>query len=261
MNSQVLDYSSHGESRFWKWLRRHRRLLGTAAGVVLLLAIVGYANRQWLGDVWGQWRHLRLQDRISHQFLPAGTVIFTEDPARIATVSSMAGYRQKADFDGKPYAAGVLLPWERVYAWADFPARDPMTGSIDGVQLDDTFGYLRTSAGGKAWIVHLDQVNPFLSASGKRRAAFTQGSVTPVGWTPGSRGIWVSTMSLQIELEPADRLTFFAPQPDPSDAARILVPYEINGVAGVLYGVVQDTGHVVFSVHSGPARLVKWNDP
>jgi hypothetical protein len=251
----VLSYA-HPRRGFLNWLRAHRRAVLGISLVVLTLITLAIAIAPWIAPCAAQAAHLRQQYRISHQVLPVGTVIFTEDPARIAKLASLPDYRQKLDPSGHPYAAGLPVAWERVWSYSNFPAHD--FSGLGNFQVDDTFGYLRTSPGGIAWIVHLDQVNPY-AAGPNRKASFTQGSIAPVDWTPGARGFSVSFMSDQILLQPADLLTLFAPQPDPADASRINFTYEINGAPGMIDAVVTDRGYVQMSFRNGPAKLVKWN--
>jgi hypothetical protein len=238
--------------------KRRRRIIVLA--ILLLIAI--FAAKiifRLLQPYWLQAVYLRHQNHIAHQVLPAGTVIYTEDPARIAALRTLPDYRDKHLMFPPTY--DFLPPaWERAYSSETFPARDPGSTQDALFQVDDNFGYTRTSSGGKPWIVRLDQVNPWKGANGRRMVGLTQGAFAPVGWTPGTRAIDVSYMSRQILLNPDDRITLFAPQPDPTVPSRINVPYELNGQSGVLKATVTDNGYVDFTNDSGPATVVKWND-
>jgi hypothetical protein len=237
--------------------KRRRRII--ALTILLLLSILAaklifiVVQPYWLQAI-----YLRHQSRIAHQLLPPGTVIYTEDPTRIAALSNLPGYRDKhlqfpSTYDFLPPA------WERAYNSETFPARDPGSTQNALFQVDDNFGYLRTSSGGKPWIVRLDQVNPWKVAGGRRMVSITQGAFAPVGWTPGARAVDVSYMSRQVLLAPEDRITLFAPQPDPTDASRVNIPYELNGQSGVLKAALTDKGYVEFSNDTGPANVVKWD--
>jgi hypothetical protein len=83
----------------------------------------------------------------------------------------------------------------------------------------------------------------------------TQGAFGYVGLKPGQRGRSATYMSNQVLLGKGDVLTLFAPQPDRRDASRVVVSYELNGVAGELLGIVTDRGYVDFSTASGPAVM------
>ncbi len=234
--------------RLWYWV---------AAGVAGLGA-AGWVTRPFVEPAWRQGMHLQQQRRISHQVLPAETVIFTEDPARIASLRGRAGYRDAAD---RGYARSPGLPpaWERI--WNSYNFEERSAGALTRIQLDDTFCHERISAGGIRWIVNLSQVNPWLQPDGRRNVGLCQAALTPAGWSVGSRGTSVSTMSDQIRVGPADVVTLFAPRLDPVAADRVTVGYEVNGRPGVLAGTVQENGHVRFAVVSGPGRLVPWNTP
>lgn len=229
---------------------------------LLVLIVAGWMARPLWMPLWGQAVHLRSQYRISHQVLPAGTVIYTEDPQRISALSKLSDYRSKTDLyhhNGWPWSANFPTAWERAYVSGSFLARDTPNGPVERYQVDNTFGYLRTSKGGIDWIVHLDQVNPLEASGGGRKVSVTQVAFRPVGWTPGARGLSVSYMSRRVLLKPSDIFTLFAPQPDPKDKSRITIGYELNGQSGVLDAVITDRGYVQIDVGSGPAKVVKWN--
>ena len=197
--------------------------------------------------------YLWQQKRISNRVLPANTVIYTEDPARIA-VLDRSNYRPKREQKNFPEA------WERVRSVGAFSAwHGNPTNSFDRYQVNDTFNFLRTSTNGVEWIVHLSQVNPFPASQKRRKVSLTQSSFRPAGRQPGDRAIIVSLMSEQVLLQASDIFTLFAPQPDVHNVSRTVVPYELNGQAGILDAIVTDQGYVQFSVRSGPALLVKWD--
>ena len=231
--------------------------------VAFALLLIGGLAHEWIIAVWKQASHLRMQRRISRQVLAPGTVIYTEDPARIATLKSRKDYRGKRETWGADYPADA---WERKYATGSFSAIHYPLDKVDLFQVHDTFGYRRISPGGIEWIVQLNQANAFDAhrdppnafeePQGQRYVVLTQAAFTPVGWTLGARGICVSYLSRGVLLEASDHLTLFAPQPDPKDPSRIAVPYELNDQRGMIEGVVLDRGSVRFAVVSGPARLV-----
>jgi hypothetical protein len=241
---QILNYGVEPFHRRWRAWR------------VLLVVLVagGIAAVVWpmIHPFVNQAEFLAWQSRMSHQALAAGTVIYTEDPVRVGVLKNDPAYRPKQ----QPWPADFPAPSavERIWHTMDWEVFAP-SGRIR-VQSDDTFSFERTSAGGQHWIIHLDQVNPWASDKSKRYVGFTQGAVRPAGWTPGTRGAWVSYDSRQVLLSPNDVITLFAPQPDPSNAAQILVPYELNGTPGTIIGTVKDNGGVHFSVKNGPAQVV-----
>jgi hypothetical protein len=224
-----------------------------------LIAVLILAWPEWLlfGPYLLQAAHLREQNRISHQVLPSGTVIYIEGPGRIAILRGRTDYRSRREYWGTQSAAGVPDAWERAYGNDSLSA---LQGAVVGnCPINDTFGYRRTSSNGVEWIVHLDQVNPRAVAAGCRKVGLTQGAFRPVGCRPGSRGVCVSVMSKQLLMRQSDIFTLFAPQPDPADASRVNVAYELNGQGGELKAVVMDRGYVDFSTASGLARVMAWN--
>ncbi len=232
------------------------RLLGfSLAATAVFISLVS----EHLSTAWAHAMRLELQSRMSHQVLPAETVIYTEDPIRITALQSRTGYRNKAKLRRAAHLQGLPNACERVSAASSLEAWSDSANQLENYQVDDTFGYQRTSAGGIEWIVKLDQVNPFPIAEGRRKVTLTQQSFQPVDSRFGSRWRAVSYNSLFLLLQPSDTLTVFAPQPDPDDGSRVNVPYELNGQAGLLDGVVTDNGYVKYSVRTGNVELVKWN--
>ncbi len=106
-----------------------------------------------------QARYLWHQHRITHQALPANTVIYTEDPVRIARLQDRPDYQKKRKYAQSPTNSPPA--WERKWSQGSLEAHTgTSTGAVDGHAVDDTFSGLRTSAGGVAWVVNLGQVNP-----------------------------------------------------------------------------------------------------
>lgn len=224
--------------------------------VALSLSLAYWLVRPRLQPSLDQVAHLRQQRKVASHVLAPDTVIYTEALDRVAALRSRTDYRDKRYNPwGISYPSGLPDAWERVYASETLEGSDG--SSVSKYQIDDTFGYRRTSAGGVDWIVHLGQVNPWPTEGGGRRVGLTQGAIRPVGWAPGTRGLAVSFMSKQVLLGPTDVFTLFAPQPDPADASAVRVPYELNGQRGELRAVVTDRGYVDFSNASGPATVEK----
>ena len=251
---RVLTYGTEPRLRHW------RRWVGGGLVILVLLALA------WLGvrlyrPYRAQASHLRAQERLSHQVLPAGTVLYTEDPARVAALRGQGGYRDVREPKevGRQEPAVIPEALERVHVTHGFSLAPIVLQNGQTIQpntqVRDTFGYERVSEGGQHWIVFLSGASRWAADGGRRKVGLTQAEVRPVGWKPGARGQWVSYASKDVLLEPTDVFTLFAPQPDPHDASRIDVPYELNGQPGVLDGEVQDSGRVVFSVSAGPARM------
>jgi len=90
---------------------------------------------------------------------------------------------------------------------------------------------------------------------GRRTIGITYSTFTLAGWRPGDRGVNRSTSVDMVLLGHSDAFTLFAPQPDPNDASRVLVPYELNGQPGVLDAQVTDEGYLICTVRTGSARL------
>ena len=237
---------------------KNKRRWFMVAVVGVLLIVLGWIGYPMLRPYWNQGRYLWAQYRISHQALPEGIVIYTQDAARIAILRSRPDYREKRVTWEAAYATSLPEAWERKYGIDEFAAKDA-AGRVERYQINDTFGWLRTSKGGVDWIVKLDQVNPYVATGNRRMVCLTQAAIRPVGWTAGARAICVSFMSDQVLLEPTDVFTLFAPQGDPADASGVNVAYELNGQRGELNAVVTNGGYVQFKVRNGPARMVKWD--
>lgn len=203
--------------------------------------------------------YLWKQHQIGSQVLPPDTVIFTEDPARIALLRGRPDYndyREARKQSSGQNPTNFPNTWVRVTQRSSFPAPLAVaTGEMGNVQIEDTFGYPRKSSGGTSWIVHLDQVHSFATSDGQRRVCLTQSTFKPAGWKPGAKAIWMTFSSEDVLLKQSDVFTLFAPQPDPDDTSRITMPYELNGQRGVLKAAVTDQGRVHFRVHSGPAEI------
>jgi hypothetical protein len=252
---RVLDYG--GRRR----ISVRKRLVWGMLVMELLLAGWLTAPR-WqpaLASLARPWRvHARLlatQYRISHQVLPAGTVIYTEDPHLIATLRTRSGYRDKADYirsgDGG-YPDTWPDPWERIYHFHYMNVR-PGEGAAAG----DNFGLRRTSGRGAVWIVCLDEVFASQATGDNRDLYFGWTMIRPVGWWPASHVDWKPDLKMKLPLTRSDAITIFAPQPDRADRSRIHIPYELNGHPGVLDAIIAADGHLEYAIASGPVRLAR----
>ena len=138
--------------------RRRRRVVLSLSALLLIGSLI--LTNHLLQPVWDQATHLRAQYRIAHQLLPQGTVIFTEEPARIAALRTNEAYQFKIQ---GALPRGVFFPdaLEREQTSILFSARDPGATKNSRYQTSDTFGQLRTSRGGVEWIVVLHGVSVF----------------------------------------------------------------------------------------------------
>jgi len=246
----VLTYGV--EPRFKHWRR-----WGVRGLVAVVLVAAAWLGLRLYRPYQAQAAHLRNQERLSRQVLPAGTVLYTEDPTRIAALRGQSGYRDARTSRTRQPEDVAAMPdaWERAYATWMFPVRIHDTSDYGNLLVHDTFGCRRVSGGGVEWIVLLSQVNPFAARNGRRTVIITQVAVRPAGRRPGDRGQYETYAGNAVLLDPSDVFTFFAPQPNPHDKSLIDVPYELNGHVGMLSAQVQDNGRVVFSVRTGPARM------
>ena len=250
----LLAYGVEPRSKHW------RRWAGfVLAGLVLFVAawVVVRVGRVFRA----QSAHLRAQAALFRQALPAGTVIYTEDPRRIEALRAQGGYRdaRTSRWHGAEDVAVMPDAWERVQQNWFFEARDDGSAEVGNFQIDDTFNHRRTSKGGVEWIVSLSDGGPFKARDGARVAGITHGVFSLAGWKPGDRGAHRSAMNENVFLERSDVFTLFAPQADPNDPSLVNVPYELNGQPGVIDAEVTDKGRIRCTVRTGPARLVGWD--
>ena len=188
-----------------------------------------------------------MENTVANYVLPRGTIIYTEERARIPALSGEPCYRSKRAFWGAHYPNSLPDAWERFYEMGSYPGGRA------------AFGHVRTSENGTRWSVRLEQVNTLEAGGGSRKVGFAQRAFRQIGTGRGCMGFdiqEVSFVSKQMLLGPSDVVTFFAPQPDSGDASRIFIPYELNGRSGQLSGTVMDRGYVEFAVESGAARVV-----
>ncbi|MFA9478968.1 hypothetical protein ACERK3_11795 [Phycisphaerales bacterium AB-hyl4] len=236
------------------WRRRPRsdwhRFVLRLGFVICLLAAFGLLGRERLTAMAHQGEHLRIQRQAANNVLPPGTVIYTEDASHIATVRGDPAYRPD------PFRPEIKPErWHRIGRDFGIELRDQVRSRIDRYAVGGVFGAERTSANGHTWIVTVAGGNIFPSDSGTRLVHLAWRNFEPVGWASGARGSGVSRMGPKIELTPADRLTLFAPETDPSRADRVIVPYELNGQNGRLAMTLRDGGSLAFEVLDGPATL------
>jgi hypothetical protein len=249
-------------------------LLGFAA-IIFFLLLLGLGSWRLVEPYVHQTLHLHVQHQLSHELLPVGTVIYTEDPLQIAKLQHNSTYRSQREYSktmaiqypdaGFHYPAGFPEAWERVSSNPSFLAvqhgwTNSTFRSVEKPGLS-YFGYSRTSAGGVEWIVRLEEVNASEAAQGRRKLYLTQAAYSAAEWKPGSLGTNVSFMGKVVMLDKSDIITLFAPQPDSVDVSRITIPYELNGNRGELSATVFDNGYLNYAVESGPAKVLDWRSP
>jgi hypothetical protein len=84
----VFTYGIEPTPKYW-WKRIALAATLAALALVSILLLKPYVE---------QAQYLRIQWRISHHLLPPGTVIYTEDPARIATLAQLPQLARKIFF-------------------------------------------------------------------------------------------------------------------------------------------------------------------
>jgi hypothetical protein len=187
-------------------------------------------------------------------------------------------FEQGPHLDGKPLPRG----FERLKYWSG--TRAPSSGQPIGTRPapwarigEDRAGvaflHARTSRAGVTCILAV----AFASSGNQDRG--THGSVSTNEYIghlasadPGSRIRWIEMTSFALGVTPEDRLRIFAGQPDPDDASRFTIRYELNGETGIIDGELLDpvprtlnetvgSGGAYLRVRDGPALARIWRGP
>jgi hypothetical protein len=112
------------------------------------------------------------------------------------------------------------------------------------------------------WIVQLSSfgLDGSPSPEGDRLVSIGQSAIQPVGFSAGARGKRAAAISDDIGLGASDILPVFAPSPDPHNASRINIPYELNGHRGTFVATVTDSDYIAFAAAEGPATVIRLPD-
>ena len=176
---------------------------------------------------------------------PAGTVVYV-DQAQASSIAPVPGYTVKHDGDGYgQYRNGFLFA--DVYAELG-RAGGSGVGGYEAGMGPTLFVHQRTSAQGRPAVVaialntdrthfrlYITVVEPMGYFEGDRPKCYTSG---------GNLGHWPARTV---------PVTFFAGQPDPKDASRFTIPYQIGDQSGVIDGVLNnDLLTVTLTPRTGP---------
>lgn len=240
--------------------RRLPRSIIVTLIIIAVLIAACFALRPVTKGYWAQWKLLRLQEAVASRILPANVVVYAESEAIIPALLGTGQYAE-IHWGGNPIPPYPLpdtwpKPVERKMPVLGLPCI--MSGTIASQQISGYLDCWRKDELGNDLIVDIG-VSAFPLQNGQRGICLTQATVTRAGWKLGSLGESRSYMGMGILLDPTDRLTLWAPQPDPTDPRRVVVKYEVNGAAGVIVGDACSDGRVRMTVQLGPARVVpKW---
>ena len=127
-------------------------------------------------------------------------------------------------------------PWQELTRWAgERPLLD--AGPV-------LFLHERRSARGERRVVCVEYAgawNPLIARTVRPGSPLSRPAFEPTQFSPA------------IDLTNCARLRFFAGQPDPADASRFTIGYEMDGRGGTLEGRLLEDGDIALRVLDGPA--------
>jgi hypothetical protein len=225
---------------------------------LVLLIIVVSGAALWVGGRLFRWiSHrsimLEMQDEVKQFQAPGGTVVYVDGPER-----------DELTFSGGPYH-DVPGGWQR-----DEGYRGRTVQSIETIQQQAVrqrrriptvalFVGARTTAAGDAALVGVllecNRIQQRSALSTSLPSAITCAVVATKPISLLGRGAWSATpatTTLGSWPSTGTDVTFFAGQPDPADASRFTIAYEIGDGRGVIDGVLNDDLTVTLSPRTGP---------
>jgi hypothetical protein len=205
------------------------------AAVALVAAGAGFKTHE-ITDVVSFWFH---QHRCSAYRAPSDQIVFDESSTS-----------QPPTTQGTGGGGGILLPmpssWSALRTWHGY-------GDPGCVNL---FLHERVSPGGIRRVIAIDLKIGRLSNVGSK--VTLENHLWEPRWLPGPAGnatgadylrkrtgwsdFWIKRRG------PADRLRFYAGQPDPNDSSRFLLPFDWRGQRVVLDGRLGEDGRIDYTL-------------
>jgi hypothetical protein len=222
-----LPLSYFAEPRF----SQRRRLGAGALALACLIAALAALRLGWptLTQAHYLWKqHAWLQ----HQ-LPDKQVVLEDDPIRAAAlVAGDHRYAFRDYLNGCDHPSPAGLP--AGYVPADLPG--PAWAALGHYQAV-VFMHGRSAAGGPPRLVIVIASSLAPNPNGRRFVMLAGFACSPASLSPGSRPVRVSHFTpLLLPEGHQTRARILAAQPDPANAARFTIPYDLDSKPGVIEG-------------------------
>ncbi len=242
--------------------RRQRRLFRRFA-IPVLIAFTLLAAIFWGPDILRQVFYLRGQSRCMTFNFPAGQVVYTNAPDEAATLQA-GGYKPVASVlmqafvqtPGVTMSAGAEMPpladvgEDRIALYGNGFYRQSVPGAP---MRTGAFLHARSTPSGKQRLVSVVFLEKQSSPQEPRHLEINALVWRPALWQPGARLQLVGLSTLVLSDLDRRRVHVFAGQPDPADATRFTLGYDVDGAPGVIDGALDDFDQAQLQVRTGPA--------
>jgi hypothetical protein len=224
-------------------------------GLVLSVLVLGVVVVGWFYGDTIRWRIslVRAQRRAASGVLRPDQVVFEEDPTRAAVLLRNPAYKP-AGKGALKHAALIVTP----PALANYPA-GRLVGQVGLSQAPLFVGRRDDDQGNGAIVYAYAGLGLTPGAQVELPISYWCDPLAPLSWNPPGRSsggaIELGSMVLDEDLRRRDlhrTLTLFAGVPDPKDARRFTVYYEIDGSPGTIEFVFRRVGIMDVKVLDGP---------
>jgi hypothetical protein len=246
------------------WLQRFGRRVIAAALAAILLLVGSRAGMRLVGPYLDQARVMADQRQVMEFQPPADTVALTNDSGdheallsggnhiRVRAGSGTISWRYARDTPFLGYYPGV-------------PPASPV--AQNGAKFPTVFLHARRSPAGHTRLVHITSIVNIVGQPTDRSFAVElelhADLYSPATWRPGSTAVRVftdgtagttraSSIRPVLTIGEDTKLRVRVGHPDPGNPARFIIPYECDGEAGEIAGLLTDLDTIYWERVTGP---------